>query len=303
MHGNAQYAYCANYAVNHADVILAIGMRFDDRFTGNVNKFAPNREHIIHVDVDPAEHNKIIPATLPIQGDAKEFIEDLVRHANAGDHSKWMEDLSACKKEHSFSYKPNGHISPQQVIEGIRKITKGDAIITTDVGQHQMWVAQFYNFDNPDMITSGAQGYMGFGGPAAMGAYYANPDKTIVNVCGDGSFYMNIQELKTMKDYGIPVKMFVLDNGAYGMVNQWTQYGTGETDYTIIPMEEREIEMTARGFGINAQTVVNNEHVTKAIKRALASEGPYLTVFKIPTNEKALPITPPGGGFENIERE
>ena len=225
MHGT----FAANRAVTQADVILAVGARFDDRVTGKLSQFAPNAR-IVHIDIDPTTLRKNVRVEVPVVSDALSALQGLRSilesgHAQkdwAGDHADWMGQVLEWQKEHPLSWAKGDVLKPQQVVERMYEITKGEAIITTEVGQNQMWAAQFYKYHNPrTYLTSGGLGTMGYGLPAAIGAQMAFPDRLVVDVAGDGSIQMNIQELMTAVENGLPVKILILNNRHLGMVRQW----------------------------------------------------------------------------------
>ena len=221
MHGTTY----ANYAANEADLIIAAGMRFDDRVTGNPQKFVPNAK-IIHIDIDPAEIGKNKLIDVPIVGDLRNVLTDLNEKAPKASHDEWLKQIKKWKKEYSLTYRKTEDdiLIPQEILSEIDKITKGNVIVATDVGQHQMWAAQFLTFNNPySILTSGGAGTMGFGLPAAIGAQVANPNKKVLAVVGDGGFQMTFQELMLIKEYNLPVKIFIINNSYLGMVRQWQE--------------------------------------------------------------------------------
>jgi len=221
MHGTTY----ANYAANEADLIIAAGMRFDDRVTGNPQKFVPNAK-IIHIDIDPAEIGKNKLIDVPIVGDLKNVLTDLNEKAPKVSYDEWLKQIKKWKKEYSLTYRKTEDdiLIPQEILSEIDKITKGNVIVATDVGQHQMWAAQYLTFNNPySILTSGGAGTMGFGLPAAIGAQVANPNKKVLAVVGDGGFQMTFQELMLIKEYNLPVKIFIINNSYLGMVRQWQE--------------------------------------------------------------------------------
>ena len=227
MHGT----YAANMSINHADLLVCVGARFDDRVTGRLQDFA-SHARIVHIDIDPTSIRKNVEVDVPVVGDCRQALEGILEICRAkmadtdwsGMHADWLQTVHEWKANHPLAYNKNGHIKPQQVIETMYSITKGDAIIATEVGQNQMWAAQFYTFTKPrTLLTSGGLGTMGYGFPAAIGAQFAFPDKLVINVAGDGSIQMNIQELATVVQNKIPVKVVILNNGHLGMVRQWQE--------------------------------------------------------------------------------
>lgn len=218
MHGSV----AANRAIHHADTILAIGLRFDDRVTGKVSRFAPHAHTIIHVDIDPAEIGKLVKTTIPVVGDAKWVAAELVKGAQKLHLSKWWAQLEDWKTKHPFAWKPKPHLQSQEVIQAFWEATQGKAVVTSGVGQHQMFTAQFYKFDAPrSWINSGGLGTMGVGLPFAIGAALARPGELVIDFDGDGSFQMTLQELATLKKHNLNVKIVILNNGFLGMVRQW----------------------------------------------------------------------------------
>ncbi|MBW2092203.1 MAG: biosynthetic-type acetolactate synthase large subunit, partial [Deltaproteobacteria bacterium] len=219
MHGTKY----SNYAIHEADLVMAMGVRFDDRVAGNVQKFAPLAK-IIHVDIDPAEIGKRMSVDIPIVGDLKAILAMLNQKIETHTRKRWLERIDRLKREYPLTFETGGPIKPQFIIQTLSEMTKGEIVVTTDVGQHQMWAALFYQAKEPRrFITSGGAGTMGYGFPAAIGAQIGQPDMTIVALCGDGSFQMCIQELATVRMYNIPVKIFVFNNGYLGMVRQWQE--------------------------------------------------------------------------------
>jgi len=220
MHGTK----AANYAVDRCDLLIALGSRFDDRVTGKLDLFAPHAK-FIHVDIDPASIGKNVVIDIPIVGDAKHILKEMNKHAMKLEIGDWLAEIKRWKNEHPLSYQNDDVLRPQYVVEQLYRITEGDAIITTEVGQNQMWTAQFYKFDKPRrLITSGGLGTMGYGLPAAIGAQLANPEATVIDIAGDGSIQMNIQEMATIAQCMLPIKIVILNNGYLGMVRQWQEY-------------------------------------------------------------------------------
>ncbi|MCP4412430.1 MAG: acetolactate synthase large subunit, partial [Gammaproteobacteria bacterium] len=220
MHGTVP----ANYAVHESDLLIAIGARFDDRITGKIDEFA-SQAQIIHIDIDPTSISKNIKVHIPVVGDAKNILTELIKHVSHVERKEWFEKIADWKKRYSSLYdKASDVVKPQYVVEQICEVTKGEAIVTTEVGQNQMWAAQYYTYTNPrSFLSSGGLGTMGFGFPAAIGAQLGCPDKIVIAIAGDGSFQMNIQELSTAVKYNLPVKVAILNNGFLGMVRQWQE--------------------------------------------------------------------------------
>lgn len=308
MHGSAY----GNWAVDQCDLLLALGSRFDDRITGDTSKFAGGAK-IVHIDIDASEHNKNKRALLPIVSDIKHALERLNALAAANkftppDTSAWHTQVAAWKKEHPFRYEQSKHILAQEAVQALYELTKGDAIITTGVGQHQMWAAQFYRFDEPRRyISSLGLGAMGFGYPAAMGAKVACPDKQVIDIDGDGSFIMNVQELATCKIEKIAAKAMILNNQHLGMVVQWEDrfYGSvrGNTilgDETNVGSPENlgglypDFVKIAEGFGVKGRRVHLKSELREAIQEMLDHDGPYVLDIIVPYTEHVLPMIPAG---------
>lgn len=318
MHGTVY----ANNAVNEADLLLAIGVRFDDRVTGKVEKFC---EHgtIVHIDIDNSEINKNKVVRLPILSDLKYALGrlnkllDQAGHKRAAKHNytrfpAWYKQIDAWKKEHPLSFKDTEDvIQPQHVIQLLHKMTKGEAIITTGVGQHQMWAGQFYDFEKPrTFITSAGLGSMGFGYPAAMGAKVAAPEKHVIDIDGDGSFLMNVQELATAHIEGIPAKAIILNNQHLGMVVQWEdRFHGGNRGHTFLG-DPKDLDRVypdyvqiAKGFGVTCERVVHKKDLPAAIKRMLDSKEVYLLDVMVPYTEHVLPMIPAGKTYKDIITE
>ena len=314
MHGTAT----GNYAVDESDVLLAFGARFDDRVTGNVRKFA-EKAQIVHLDIDRSEHHKNKVVQYPIQSDIKyaltRFLELMdERDFKAPKLDAWQEQIANWKKEFPFSYEKSEHILPQEAVEVLYEQTEGEAIITTGVGQHQMWAPQFYNFKNSrSFLSSLGLGTMGFGYPAALGAKVAFPDRQVIDIDGDGSFLMNIQELATAKVEGIDAKILILNNQHLGMVVQWEdRFYEGVRGQTILGDPDNigspenmdaiypNYVQIAEGFGIKARQIHKKEDLKDAIKEMLEHDGPYLLDIIVPYTEHVLPMIPSGGTVADI---
>jgi acetolactate synthase-1/2/3 large subunit len=317
MHGTVY----ANNAVNEADLLLAIGVRFDDRVTGKVEKFC---EHgtIVHIDIDNSEINKNKTVRLPILSDLKYALGRLNKMlAESGfkrvaksqtRFTDWYRQIDAWKKAHPLSFKDTEDaIQPQHVIQLLHQMTKGEAIITTGVGQHQMWAGQFYDFEKPrTFITSAGLGAMGFGYPAAMGAKVACPDKHVVDIDGDGSFLMNVQELATAHIEGIAAKAIILNNQHLGMVVQWEdRFHGGNRGHTFLG-DPRDLERVypdyveiAKGFGVTCERVLHKKDLPAAMKRMLDSKEVYLLDVMVPYTEHVLPMIPAGKTYKDIITE
>ncbi|HWL17185.1 MAG TPA: biosynthetic-type acetolactate synthase large subunit [Opitutus sp.] len=308
MHGSAY----GNWAVDQSDLLLAVGARFDDRITGDTSKFAGGAK-VVHIDIDASEHNKNKRVLLPIVSDIKYALGRLNELAAANkftppDTAAWHAQIATWKKEHPFRYEASKHIVPQEAVAALYELTKGEAIICTGVGQHQMWAAQFYRFDEPRRyISSLGLGAMGFGYPAAMGAKVACPDKQVIDIDGDGSFVMNIQELATCKIEKIAAKAMILNNQHLGMVVQWEDrfYGSvrGNTvlgDETNVGSPDNlsglypDFVKIAEGFGVKGRRVHLKSELKEAIQEMLDHDGPYVLDVIVPYTEHVLPMIPAG---------
>ncbi|MEO8635259.1 MAG: biosynthetic-type acetolactate synthase large subunit [Gemmatimonadales bacterium] len=295
MHGEVH----VNRAIQHADVILAIGLRFDDRVTGNTAGFAP-RARIIHVDLDPTEIGKNVPAALGIVGDAREIARRLTVAVASGDCDVWREEIRAFASARHEHFR--GEMSPDRILAGINDMTDGRCTIVSDVGQHQMWVAKLFPYQRPNShITSGGLGTMGFAVPAAMGVHFARPGEPVWAISGDGGFQMNMQEIATMVQEGIPVKMAIFNNGYLGMVRQWQQFFHGRR-YSATPIWSPDYVKLAEAYGIAGYRVEQAGQIDDAVMRALREPGPALVEFMIEQEANVFPMIPPGGSLsEPIE--
>jgi len=284
----------ANYAIENADVLIAIGMRFDDRVTGKISAFAPHA-HIIHIDIDPAEIGKNVRVDVPIVGDVKMVLQALNKFIAPTEHIDWIRRLDDWRAKHpSIDIRDTDGLLPQYVVRQIYEITRGEAIIVTGVGQHQMWAAQHYLFDRPNtLISSGGLGAMGFGLPAALGAKVGSPDIPVWCIDGDGSFQMTIQELATVVQEQIPVKIAIINNGYLGMVRQWQQlFYKGR--YVATPLFCPDFVKIAEGYCLPGLRVKRKEEVIPAIEQAMAHNGPFLIDFMVEPEENVYPMIPPG---------
>jgi acetolactate synthase-1/2/3 large subunit len=299
MHGT----YSANMAISHSDLIIAVGARFDDRVTGKVDEFAPHAK-IIHVDIDPTSIQKNVPVDIPIVGDLKDVLKKMIRLVKGTKEAAqyreriapWREQVGKWAATHPLSYKPSkGRIKPQHVVEQIYSLTKGDAIITTEVGQNQMWAAQFYKFDRPrTFLSSGGLGTMGYGFPAAIGAQVAMPGRLVIDVAGDGSIQMNIQELATAVQYRLPVKVVILNNGALGMVRQWQElFFQGKYSQTCLPQIPDFVKL-AEAYGAAGFRATRPEEVREVLKKGFAAQGPAFIDILTDPNEMVYPMVPAG---------
>ncbi len=295
MHGTG----CANKAMDSTDLLIAVGMRFDDRVTGKIAGFAPKAK-IIHIDLDPAEIGKNVAVTVPIVGDVKAVLQALIKLIEAGEHVEWINQLDEWLKQHPLTdVNDSNGLLPQYIIHQIYEATRGEAITVTGVGQHQMWAAQYYVHTEPGhFISSGGLGTMGFGLPAAMGAKVGCPDKTVWCIDGDGSLQMTIQELATLVQDNIAVKIAVLNNGYLGMVRQWQDLFY-EKRYVATPISCPDFVKVAEAYRIPGLRVNRREEVVGAIDQAMAYDGPFLIDFMIEPEENVFPMVPPGAS--NIE--
>ncbi len=298
MHGT----FRANMAVSHCDLIIAVGARFDDRVTGKIDEFAPNAR-IIHVDIDPTSISKNVVVDIPIVGDAKNVLKKmlgLIRGEEWADRddalAEWHREIEAWREAHQMEYAEEpGVIKPQYVVEQLRDATGGDCIVSTEVGQNQMWAAQYFTLDQPRCwLTSGGLGTMGYGFPAAIGAQAAFPERTVIDIAGDGSIQMNIQELATAVQYNLPVKVAILNNGFLGMVRQWQElfYGRrySHTRMDVAP----DFVRLAEAYGALGLRATRPEEVRPLIEKALAHPGPVLMDFHVAPEEGVYPMVPAG---------
>lgn len=294
MHGT----YAANMAIHDADLLINIGARFDDRLTGKIADFAPHAR-VAHIDIDPAEIGKNIETQIPVVADAKEALELL----NGGQCKmktidSWRHKTQADKEQNPLWYKRSEDlISPQWFIEQVYEATEGKAIVTTDVGQHQMWSAQFYNFREPNhFVTSGGLGTMGFGLPAAIGAQLAFPDKTVIAIVGDGGFQMTMQELATLKQYGLPVKVVIVNNEALGMVRQWQEKFYNERYSESLMQTNPDFVKLGESFGVKSFRYTEEDEVSAKLKEALTSDEPVLIDARVVKLDLVYPMVPSGKG-------
>jgi acetolactate synthase-1/2/3 large subunit len=299
MHGMAY----ANMAVEAADLIIAIGMRFDDRATAKVSDFAPHA-HIIHIDIDPAEIGKNVRVDVPIVGDIKTVLKELNKQIESARHIDWVQQLDDWRREHpSITIRDSQGLLPQYVVRSIYEVTNGEAIIVTGVGQHQMWAAQHYWYDRPNtFISSGGLGTMGFGLPAAIGAKVGCPDDTVWCIDGDGSLQMTIQELATAVQEKAAVKIAVLRNTYLGMVRQWQELFYGKR-YVATPLSSPDFVKIAEAYGLPGLRVERREEVVPAIKQAMAEPGPFLIDFVVEPEENVYPMVPPGASLAEVLEE
>ena len=297
MHGTR----AANYAIDEADLIIAIGARFDDRITGKLSEFAP-RAKFVHIDIDPAEISKNVPAHIPIVGDTQNIVPRLTAEYRAlsPDPARledWWQRIDGWRDRHPLTYEDSGdaEIKPQYMIRALYEATGGDAIVTSDVGQHQMWTAQYYNFASPRRwINSGGLGTMGFGLPAAMGAKVGCPEETVVCVAGDGSVQMNIQELATCSQEGIPIKVFIMNNGFLGMVRQWQELFWDRRYSHVDTGQFPDFVKLAEAYGATGIRLTDKRTLVDDMRAALATDGPVLVDVRVTTEENVYPMIAPG---------
>ncbi|HOS82576.1 MAG TPA: biosynthetic-type acetolactate synthase large subunit [Methanolinea sp.] len=296
MHGTRY----ANYAVTESDLLIAIGVRFDDRVTGKLDTFA-SQAKIIHVDIDPAEIGKNKRVDVPIVGDAKSVLKEMIaRIQKKKDYEKWLARIRAWKEKYPMRYPKDGSLRPQFIIEELSALLKGEGIIVSEVGQNQMWTAQYFGFKKPrTWITSGGLGTMGYGFPAAMGAHFARPDEVVFDIAGDGSFQMNIQELGTVSHYRIPVKVAILNNRFLGMVRQWQElFYDRRYSYTELPPVD--FVKVANAYGIDGMRVEDPSDVRAALSTAIETDGPFVLDFRIEREENVFPMVPAGAAINEM---
>ncbi|MGI6468112.1 MAG: biosynthetic-type acetolactate synthase large subunit [Syntrophomonadaceae bacterium] len=300
MHGTKY----ANYAISEADLLIAVGVRFDDRVTGKIEAFAPHAR-VIHIDIDAAEIGKNVAVDIPIVGQVKEVLQAINQRLEPVEElSEWHQTIDRWKMEYPLRYPASreGRIMPQHVIESIYDLTQGDAIITTEVGQHQMWTAQYYKFKTPrSLITSGGLGTMGYGFPAAIGAKIARPDKTVIDIAGDGSIQMNIQELGTAMQYKVPVIVCILNNQYLGMVRQWQGlFYRGRYSYTDISLQPDFVKL-AEAYGAVGMRVTEPDQVKDALLEAMKVEDrPVFIDFIVEREANVYPMVAPGESLINM---
>ena len=300
MHGMAH----ASLAIEEADLLIGLGMRFDDRITGDTRYFAPKAK-VIHVEVDPSEVHKNVRATAPLVGDLKHVLEQLLPMVHPKSHEEWIQRIAELKIEHPLMRpKVTGELRPQYILQALSDATQGEALIVTGVGQHQMWAAQHYTFTKQNSwITSGGLGAMGFEVPAALGAQVGRPDATVWSVAGDGGFQMTMSELATLVENRIPVKFALFNNGFLGMVRQWQDIFYGKsyvsTNYTGNP----DFVKLAHAYGIHGARVETQDEVLPAIEEAMAYPGPAIVDFRIAQEENVYPMIPAGGTIDQLMEE
>jgi acetolactate synthase I/II/III large subunit len=296
MHGTVY----ANYAVNECDLLITIGARFDDRITGKVSAFAPNAK-IIHIDIDPTAISKSIRVDIPVVGDAKRILKKLLPKVKANKRTAWVRQIAKWKKEYPLTYKSTG-LRPQYVVEMIWELTRNrDTIITTEVGQNQMWAAQFYKYSKPrSFLSSGGMGTMGFGFPAAIGAQVGRPRSLVIDIAGDGSIQMNIQELITAVRLNLPVKIAILNNGFLGMVRQWQELFFDRRYSGTDIADNPDFVKVADAYGALGIRVTKKKDVIPALKKAFKHKGCVVLDFRVEREENVWPMIPAGQAVDRM---
>lgn len=298
MHGG----YTANTAIYESDLLINIGARFDDRLTGNLKEFAPQAK-VAHIDIDPAEIGKNVPTEIPIVGDAKVALQALLdRSIETPDHQEWKEKLAKNQKDYPYWYNRSDElISPQWLMKQLYHVSKGDAIVTTDVGQHQMWAAQYYTLDRPNRwVTSGGLGSMGFGLPAAIGAQFGAPEDLVISIVGDGGFQMNVQELAVINERNLPIKVIIVNNEALGMVRQWQESFYEKRYSESILSTNPDFVKLAESFNIRGVRVDQESDLVEVLEDVFSYDGPVVVDCRVIKEEKVYPMVPPGAGSHNM---
>ena len=301
MHGEAW----VNHAIQEADLLLAFGMRFDDRVTGNIKNYAPNAKKI-HIEIDAAEVNKNVRADVALIGDLKSVLRELLPEVRPGNRADWMSHINASKGECAVrdiqNLPDNGHLYAAHVINDLWRETDGNAVVVTDVGQHQMWEAQYYKHDCPhSLITSGGLGTMGFALPAAIGAKFARPDSEVWVVVGDGGFQMTMAELATIAQENLNIKVAIINNGYLGMVRQWQEFFYNRR-YEATPLLNPDFEMLAKAYGLQAMTVTAREEVVPAVRQAREHAGTVVVNFCVEQEDSVFPMVPAGASLHEMIR-
>ncbi len=315
MHGTKT----SNYAVSRCDLLIAIGSRFDDRITGKLSMFAPMAK-FIHIDIDPASISKNVIIDVPVVGDAKHILREMLKYGETLDIKEWIKEIEGWKAEHPLTYiRDDDVLRPQFVVEQIYKVTEGNAIITTEVGQNQMWTAQFYRFNRPrQFVTSGGLGTMGYGLPAAIGAQLAHPDATVFDIAGDGSIQMNIQEMATLSQHQLPINIAILNNGYLGMVRQWQEFFFGRRYAATCLRRDSRCPDNCDGLGKNCPPYIpdfvklaeayyavgirieKKADVEGVLIEAVKTKKPYLLDFVVNPEENVTPMVPAGAPIDKM---
>jgi acetolactate synthase-1/2/3 large subunit len=304
MHGTCR----ANMAISNADLVIAIGARFDDRVTGRIDKFATEAK-IVHIDVDPTSISKNVVVDIPIVGDAKKVLQQALQILKKAKFAKvkkpkrteWLNQIEAWKRQKVLAYETEGELKPQFVVEKIYEVTRGQALITTEVGQNQMWAVQYYLFKKPRMLfTSGGLGTMGYGFPAALGVQVAWPDKLVIDIAGDGSIQMNSQELATAVQYDLPVKIAILNNGYLGMVRQWQELFYDKRYAAVDMSAQPDFVKLAEAYGAVGLRATKQEEVVPVLKKAIATPKPVVIDFQVSREESVYPMVPAGAALTEM---
>lgn len=298
MHG----CYAANMALYECDLLVNVGARFDDRLTGNLQHFAPNAIKA-HIDIDPAEIGKIIPTKIPVVADAKEALTELInQNGKRSEHDEWLKKIENWKNEYPYYYdEDSDKLKPQQILELLHTKTNGEAIVTTDVGQHQMWAAQYYRFKDPNKwVTSGGLGTMGFGLPSSIGAQIADKDATVLSISGDGGFQMCSQELALIRELNLPIKIIIFNNQALGMVRQWQEFFYESRFSHSKESVQPSFVKLAEAYGIKGYQISNIEDADKLLDEVLHNREPVVLDFRIDPNENVYPMIAPGKGLHEM---
>ncbi len=300
MHGMAY----ASLAIDRADLLISLGMRFDDRVTGRISDFAPNAK-VVHVDVDPSEFHKNVQATVPVLGNLKQVLNQMLPLVDRKTHVDWLQYIDTLRAEHPSLYiRQTDELLPQFVLKQLSDITEGSAIIVTGVGQHQMWAAQHYAYKEPNsLLTSGGLGAMGFEVPAALGAKVGRPDKTVWSIAGDGGFQMTLCDLATAVENNIDVKFAILNNGTLGMVHQWQEFFYDKDFFATVYSGNPDFVKLAEAYGITGIRVTDKAQVDAAIRQAMETPGPVVVDFIVKSDEQVYPMIPAGESVNEIMEE